>query len=145
MATYKSEKTIIYQSADKVFSRLSNLEALSDILKDVPADQLSPEHQAMLEQIRVTQDTITFPGGPVGEVTLQIIEKVEPTLIRLAGVGTPVPMSLTLNVTPLTTDSCEAFVEIDIQIPIMLKPMVNKPLQDMADQFGKMLTQIPYA
>lgn len=145
MATYKSDKTKISYPAETVFAKLSHLEGLSDVLQKVPADSLSSEHRAMLEQIKVTSDTITFPGGPVGDVTLGVVERVEPSLIKLEGVGTPVPMSLTLHVKPLTSESCEAYVELEVQIPMMLKPMVNKPLQDMADQFGKMLSQIPYA
>lgn len=143
MATYKSENIGIAYPAEKVFSKLSNLEGLGEVLKNVPLDQVAADQRGLLEQVRVTPDTISFPGGPVGDITLRVSEKVEPTLIRLEGQGTPVPMGLTLNITPLTPDTCETFVQIDVQIPKMLQPMVNGPLQKMADQFGQMLRQIP--
>lgn len=145
MATYKSEKVGIAYPAETVYTKLSNLEGLSSMLKDIPEDKVPADKLAMLEQVKVTPDTISFPGGPVGDVTLKVVEKKESVLIRLEGVGTPVPMGLSLNVLPLTPDTCEAYVEIDVQIPAMLKPMVNGPLQQMADQFGTMLRQIPFA
>lgn len=145
MATYKSDKVGIAHPADVVYARLSNLEGLSSLLSNVPADQVPAEQMTMLEQVKVTPDTISFPGGPVGDITLKVTELIEPTLIKLEGLGTPVPMSLALNILPLTPDTCETYVQIDVQIPAMLKPMVNGPLQKMADQFGQMLRQMPFA
>lgn len=145
MATYKSEKVGIAYPAETVFNKLSNLEGLRELLKNAPVDQIPEDKKAMLEQLKVTPDTISFPGGPVGDITLKVVEKESPSRIRLEGQGTPVPVSLTLHIFTLTPDTCEAYVEIDVQIPAMFKPMVNGPLQEMADQFAVMLRQIHYA
>ena len=145
MSTYKSEKIKLAYSAKTVYDRLSNLESLKDILVNVPAEHIPADKREMLDKIKVSSDTISFPGGPVGDITLKVVEKVEPSLIRLEGVGTPVPMNLSLHVVSLTPDSCEAYVEIDVKIPALLKPMVSGPLQQMADQFGQMLRQLPMA
>lgn len=83
------------------------------------------------------------PAALPHDVTLRLAETEAPSLIRMEGQGTPVPLSMTLHITPLTPESCETYVQIDIQIPAMLKPMVNGPLQKMADQFAQMLRQVP--
>lgn len=145
MATYKSEETTIPQPAEKVYSRISNLEGLGEMIKNVPEDKIDAEKRAMLEQVRVSADTISFPAGPAGEVTLKLVEAVEPSLLRMEGVGTPVPISLSMFLTPIAADMCTARVEIDIKIPAMLKPMVSGPLQKMVDQFAQMLRNLPYA
>lgn len=145
MATYKSEVVSLAYPAETVFGKLSNLEGFGGILKNVPADKVPADQLAMLEQVRVTPDTISFPAGPAGEVTSKVAETDAPNLIRMEGFGTPVPMSLTLHITPLTPETCESYVQIDIQIPAMLKPMVNGPLQKMADQIAQMLRQVPMA
>ena len=145
MATYKSATVGLSYPADTVFGKLSNLEGLGSMLRDVPADQVPADQLAMLEQVKVTPDTISFPAGPAGDITLRLSETVAPTLIRMEGYGTPVPMSLALHITPLTPETCECLVQIDIQIPAMLKPMVSGPLQKMADQFAQMLRQVPMA
>ena len=132
-------------SAETVFGKVTNLEGLADLIKQAPADQIPADQKQMLDQIRVTSDTISFPAGPAGEVTLRKVNEVAPTLVELSGEGTPVPVKLSLHITPLTPETCEAQVVFDIQIPAMLKPMVNGPMQKMCDQFSAMLRQIPFA
>lgn len=145
MATYKSEKIKLAYPAETVFSKFSNLEGLSDLLSGLPTDQIPDDKKAMLDKVKVGADTISFPGGPVGDITLRVVERQAPNLIRLEGQGTPVPLSLTLHVLTLSPETSEAYVVIDVQIPALLKPMVNGPLQQMADQFGTMLRQISFA
>ena len=143
--SYKSEVISIAYPAKTVYDRLSNLQALSDVLKNIPADKVPADQMKMLEQVKVTSDSISFPAGPVGEITLKMVEKVEPSFIKLEGVATPVPVSLAMHINAHTDSTCEAYVDIDVQLPAMLKPMVNKPLQQMADQFGQMLRQMPFS
>lgn len=144
MSTYKSDKIQLPYPASTVFTKISDLNGLTEVLKNVPSDKIPDEQKKMLEQVRVSSDTISFPAGPVGEITLKMVEKIEPSLIKLVGEGTPVPLSMSMHISALTPDTSEAYVEIDVQIPAMLAPMVNKPLQQMADQFGKMLRQMPF-
>lgn len=144
MANYKSDIVTLGASAEKVYAKLSNLEGLGDLLKKVDLEQVPADQRGMLEQVSVTPDTISFPAGPVGELTLAVVEKVDPVLIRLEGRGTPVPVGLAMHITPLTAETCEAQVEIDVKIPMMLVPMIGGTLQKMADQFGNMLRQIPF-
>lgn len=81
----------------------------------------------------------------MGALTFKIKERVEPTLVKLDGEGSPVPLTLAMHITPTGADSCTAKVEIDIALPAMLKPMVSGPLQKMADQFGQVLKAIPFS
>ncbi len=144
MAEYKSEETGINAPAEKVYARLSNLEGLGELLDKVPEDKIPADQKELFHQVKITADTISFPAGPVGELNLRLTRTEAPVLIRLEGVGTPVPMSLTLHITPVTEISCLAQVVIDLQIPAMLKPMVNGPLKQMTEQFAMMLKNIPY-
>lgn len=143
MATYKSDKVGFIASAEKVFDRISNLEGLGALLKNVPQESIPADKKAMLEGIDITPESITIPGGPAGNITLQMAQKERPTLVRLEGVGTPVPVSLMLHISPLTPETSEAYVEFDLKIPAMLKPMINGPMQQAVDQFAQVLRQIP--
>lgn len=129
--------------ASTVFEKYSDLEGLGELLKNVPEGYASADQMHMLSKIRVTSDTIVIPGGPVGEITLRVVERQAPTLIRLEGVGTPVPLGMSLHIVPLTPETCETYVQIDLQIPAIMKPMVNGPMQKMVDQFGQMMRQMP--
>lgn len=147
MATYNSEEILLMAPAGAVYSKLSNLDNLRSLLEKVPADKIPADKLEMFNSISVTPDSVTVPGGPVGALTFRMKEKVEPTLIKLAGEGLPpgIALSLSLHITPEGESTSKAKVTIDISIPAMLKPMVSGPLQKMADQFGQVLRAIPFA
>lgn len=144
MAEFKSNETPINASAEAVYKKLSNLEGLKELLARVPEDQIPADQYDLFNQVKITSDTLSFPAGPVGELTLRLVETVEPTFIRLEGVGAPVPMALMLHINPSTEVTCSARVVIDLQIPAMLKPMVSGPLSKMVEQFANMLRSLPY-
>ena len=145
MATYKSSEVSLHAPAETVYAKLSNLENLRSLLDKVPADQIPEDKRQMFDSIHITPDAISVPGGPVGALTFRVKEKEEPSLIKLEGEGAPVAMSLTMHITPDGEDHSRAQAVIDIAIPPMLKPMVNGPLQQMADQFSQVLKAIPFS
>ncbi len=144
MATYKSDEVTLNAPAERVYEKLNNLEGLGDLIKNAPIDQIPEDKRGMLDQIKVTPDTISFPAGPMGALTMRKTKCVAPTLIHLEGEGAPVPMSLNLKLTPMGDSMCGAVVEIDIQIPMMLKPMISGPLTKMTKEFANLLRAIPF-
>lgn len=145
MAVYSSGNVTLPASADKVFEKLSNLENLKGMLEKVPADRIPEDKRQMFENIRITTDTIEVPGGPMGNLVFRVVEREAPSHIKLKGEGIPVQMSLVLNVKPATDTTSIANVDIDIDIPAMLKPMIGGQIQKIANQFGDVLGAIPFA
>ena len=145
MAKYSSGDVTLQASAESVFDKLSNLENLKDLLKQVPADRIPEDKRAMFENIRITPDTIEVPGGPMGSLTFRVTERVSPSHIRLEGEGIPMRRALVFNVKPKTENSSLANVDIDIDIPAMLKPMIGGQIQKIANQFGDVIGAIPFA
>lgn len=145
MATFKNNPVRISYPAETVYSKISNPENLRSLMSSVPVDQIPADKRAMLENIKVTSDSIEVPGGPVGSLTFKISEKKEPTLVKFDGVGSPVAMSLAINISPDGADACLAEVEIDIALPKMVLAMMSGPIQQMADQFGMLLKSVPFA
>ena len=144
MATYSSSTITLPASAENVFEKLSNLENLRTLLNKVPADQVPEDKREVFNNLKITSDSITVPGAPMGELTFRVTERVKPTLIRLSGEGSPVPLGLSMHLEPDGDNSCKAKVDINIEIPAMLKPMIGGHIQKMADQFGQVLTAIPF-
>lgn len=145
MAIYSSDNITINASADAVFDKLSNLENLKTMLDKVPADKVPEDKRQMFENIKITPDTIEVPGAPMGNLVFRVTERKAPSLIRLKGEGIPIEMALILHIEPKTQDSALAKVDIDINIPAMLKPMIGGQIQKIADQFGTVLGAIPFA
>lgn len=145
MAIFKSETVTLNYPAATVFNKLSDLEGLKGLLQNVPADKIPADKIEMFEKIEITPETIMIPGGPAGNITLRMSEKTPFSLIKMEGEGTPVPLTLMMRVSPLTDDSCEAVVEIDIKVPMLVMPMIKGPLQQIVDQFAQVLKTIPMA
>ena len=145
MATYKSDEVPLKASADNVFNRLSNLESLKTLLDQVPADQIPADKKEMFDSIRLTADSIELPGGLVGSIKLRVVERKAPSRITLKGEGTPVPLQLQLDIHPVDEASCRAQAKVDIEIPMMLKPMISGPMQKMTEQFATVLRSIPFS
>ncbi len=145
MAVYKSDKVELAASAESVFNKLSNLENLRGLLEKVPVDQVPDDKREMFDSIQITPETISVPAGPVGNLTFRVTERREPSYIRLDAEGSPVAMSLAMDITPVSENACDAQVAIDIKLPPMLAPMVGGHIQKMADQFGQVLKAIPFS
>lgn len=145
MAKYSSGNIKLNGSAQAVYDKLSNLENLQGMLNKVPADKIPEDKRQMFENIKITPDTIEVPGGPMGNLVFRVTERKAPSLIKLNGEGIPVEMSLALHIEPINSESSSANVDIDINIPAMLKPMIGGQIQKIADQFGDVLGAIPFA
>ena len=145
MSIYSSGNITLNASASSVFDKLSNLENLQGMLNKVPADKIPEDKRQMFENIKITPDTIEVPGGPMGNLLFRVTERKAPSLIKLKGEGIPVEMALVLHVTPISDTSSSANVDIDINLPAMLKPMIGGQIQKIANQFGDVLGAIPFA
>lgn len=145
MAKYKSEEVLLKASAQKVFDKLSDFESLRGLLGQIPEDQIPADKKEMFDNIHLTSDSIELPGGPVGNIRLRVVEKTAPTSIKLKGEGTPVPLSLQLNIIPIDEATCRAAAQVDLEIPAMLRPMIAGPMQKMTEQFAQVLHSIPFA
>lgn len=144
MASYKSEEVTILAPVGKVYATLSNTDNLHRLLENIPEDKIPEQHRDMLKQIVVDGDRITIAGGPTGSIVLEVSRRQEPDFIELTGVGLPISIKMTVSLFADTEESCKAGVQIDADIPMMLRPMVAGPLQKAADQFARLLAGIPY-
>lgn len=145
MANYKSSEITLPAAADTVYEKMSNLDNLKGILSNVPVDKIPEDKREMFENVKITSDSISVPGGPVGDLTFRITEKKSPSLIRLEAEGSPIPLGIAMHIAEDGPSSSKAFVDVDIDIPMMLKPMIGGQIQKMADQFAQVLQMIPFA
>lgn len=144
MATYKSDEVTLKTSAENVFERLSNFESLKTLLAQIPEDQIPADKKEMFDSIRLSNDSIELPGGPVGSIRLKVVERTAPSRITLKGEGTPVPLQLQLDIHPVDDSACRAQAKVDLEIPAMLRPMISGPMQKMTEQFANVLRSIPF-
>lgn len=145
MSVYSSSNVTLNAPVEAVYDKLCNLENLKSLLDKVPADRIPEDKRQMFENIRITPDTIEVPGGPMGNLMFRVTERKAPTMIKLNGEGIPIEMSLVLHLEPVSADTTKAKVDIDINLPAMLRPMVGGQIQKIANQFGDVIGAIPFA
>ena len=105
----------------------------------MPADKLE-----QLRKVEITPDSLTLPGGPTGAVTLRLARCERPSLISLKAADLPIDITLQLHLRPLTENTTEVQCVIDADVPMMLRPMVKGPLQQVADKVAELMGGIPF-
>lgn len=141
---YKSAEVKISAPVQAVFDRLSNIENLRSMLDNMPQDRLTPDKREMLQNMEITADTITLPGGPTGPITLRVTERRSPELIELKPEGLPLDLSLSLRLKADGEDATVAQAVVDADIPFMLRPMVSGPLQKLLDSVAEVLANLKF-
>ena len=133
MSTYSSKPVTGPVAAATLADKFSDFTALQEKI-----DALSDEQRAAVGDVSFTPDTIVLNTPQIGKVTLEAVERTPERLV-LKAQGTPVPLFLKVNLTPADAgDSTEVVGSIDVDLPIMLKPMVGPMLQKFADKFGSL-------
>lgn len=144
MAIFESTLQPVKASAETVYDKLSDLENIKKLIGNIPESTIPADQKEMFDAVRVSDDSITFPAGPVGEVSLKVTGRFRPSLIQLEGVGTPVAISFSLNIFEVDDSMCNVKTTIDIAIPAMLKPMIGGTLEKMAQQFTEVISHLNY-
>lgn len=144
MAEFKSDETTINVSAQKVYSKLSDLENIRSYIDKIPEDNIPEDKLEQFRSLEITSDSISVKGGPTGSIKMNITKKVEPSLIRLEAADIPLSIALEVHIKEISENQCSQQVVIIADIPIFLKPMVSGPLQKVVDQFSAVLGVIPF-
>lgn len=137
MTTYSSKPALIPMSADAVYERISNIESFESRINELPEDVRSK-----IGNVRFTHDSIVINAAPVGDMTLNVSERVPGKRVAFTVANAPVPLFMAINLTEKGPESTEVVTAIDVDMPAMLRPMVGPKLQEAAQKFGDMIKNI---
>lgn len=140
MSTFKSRPVAVQKAAAEVFDTVSNLGALQQRI-----DTLPDEVRQKAENVRFTDDAIFITAAPVGEIRLDVTERVAPERLTLSAANSPVPLSLSINVSPDGETQSSLVGSVDVEIPAMLKPMIGGKMQEVADKLTEMIAALVQA
>ena len=156
MEKYVSSVHTAYAPIERVYEKLSDLTHLQsmqervddpnfveELKARVPADKMPDEEK--LEQIRnaVRQMTFTTPAGPLGTVTLQVVEREEQKLVKLAVNGAPVETCIWIQMLPSAATTALR-VTVGAELNFFIRKMVESKLKPAPDAIAQMLCAIPY-
>ena len=136
MANFESSVKVIPYSQERVYNKLSDLSNLEAIKDRLPQDKV--------EDLSFDSDTLSFTVSPVGQLTLQIVERDPCKSIKLATTNSPLPFNMWIQLVETAEEECNVKVTIEIDINPFMKAMVQKPLQEGLEKMVEMLAVINY-
>jgi hypothetical protein len=127
-----SPPTLVKLPIHKLFEMTGNLNNFTHYMSD------------RVKDISTTEDSCSFTVENIANVTLKILEKTPFTQIRFVAENDKnIPLFLTLNYTTVSENETSVEADMDIEVPVFLKPMVQKPLERFVETLTeKMKTEI---
>lgn len=160
MTKYESGIKTIYATTQRVYEKLSDLSNLqsiqerasdpmfADMIRQQAGDKVNEDQlramQEKLSQMQFTTDSVSIPVEQLGTViTLCIIEREEPKLIKMELLGSPMPGNLWIQLLPCA-EGTRMKLTVGVELNFFLRKMIEGKLKDGVDQLADMLARIPY-
>ena len=133
------------RSVYAMLSDLSNIQRLKDHLPEEATDNDEMNKvRDKLKNLSFDQDSLSINVDPIGQVSMRIIERDEPKMIKLESEKSPFAFKFWIQVLPVTEASSKMKLTIDADIPFFAKSMVAKPLQEGIEKIADALAMIPF-
>lgn len=136
MTEFTSEVKTIPHGVASVYSVLSDLSNLELVRDRVPEDKI--------KNFSFDKDSCTVNVSPVGDVTFQIIERVENDTIKFQGMHLPMEIYMWIQLKDSAENETKLKLTIKADLNVFIKPMVSKPLQEGIGKIAEMLVTLPY-
>jgi len=136
MTDFVSDVQKIPFSAERVFSKLSDLNNLESVLSMIPQDQI--------KGFTFDTDSCSFQANPVGKISIRIIEREPFKTIKLVSEKSPVSFTCWIQLVEVATDDTRLKLTIGADIPLFFKGMIIKPLEEGIKKVAEALAKIPY-
>ena len=139
MSVYKGKSVTIPRPIGDIYAKISDLGQYQPMV-----DQLPDEQRARLQGVEFTADSVRMDAPGVGKLEFKISERKAPNHVGLTAAGSPVPLKLSVDLSEDGPGATVVTPNIDIDIPMMLRPMVGPKMQEAADKLGELVGNINY-
>lgn len=136
MAQYRSKAVVVSRPAQYIVDRFADLSSFASAL-----DSMSDDDRKRVGDVRFSKDSITIDTRQVGVVSFNVTERSADRVV-MSAVGSPVPLSLSVNLSSKDDCTTEIVTAIDVEIPAMLRPMIGGAMQKAVDQFGELMVKL---
>lgn len=134
---YESAVKQIAANADTVYAVLGNLNNLSKVADLIPQDKV--------QELSFDQDSVRFKIDGLGQkITVRIVEREENKTLKFGLENLPMAMNFWIQLKQMEEQDTRMKLTIKAELPMMLKMMFEKKLQQGLDQAAEMLANMPY-
>ena len=158
MTKYESQIYTVNATQQHAYERMANLknfgalrqimeqpEFVERLMANVPAEHAGKVTPEKIEEVRrqfenvvFSEDAVSF-DSKLGLITLAITEREEPKLVKLQGVGTPIDVTLWVQLLPLGAYQSKMKVTIGADVNFFIRKMVEKYLKQAPDGIASFL------
>ncbi len=137
MSKYSGKAVTLPRPITEIYEKISDLGQYSQLIQ-----QLSEEHRSKLNGLVIEGDTIKMNAPAIGQLVFKISDRQAPNHVNFKAEGAPVPLNLCVNLKEEEPGKTSITPAIDIDLPMMLKPLIGGKIQEAADKFGDVFTSI---
>lgn len=152
MAKFESQIKQVNASQSAVYEKISDLNNLAVIKErindpmvqsQIPADKLEQVKDSV-NKMEFTKNTVTAPAGPVGTISLKIIDREPEKCVKFTTTNSPLACTLWVQMLPTSETTSKIKVTLEAELNFFMKQMLEKPLKEGVDKLADMLAMIPY-
>lgn len=136
MTDFTSDTKQIPHATVNVFEMLADLNNLARLGDNLPVSSL--------KDLTFDKDCCRFKVDPVGTIALRIIEREPHKTIKLISESSPIPFTCWIQLVEAGKKDTRLKVTVRADIPLMLRPMVAKPLEKGIEDLATLLATLPY-
>ena len=129
MTNFKSPEVEVNVSAEVLYNKLSNVNNLRNILPP------------QVSEFQSTENSCCFKMGGMPTIHLEIAEKIPNSKISLIAKDSQVPFTLECNISE-NGDMAIATLEINAELNMMMKMMLEKPLANFLNSASEGLKKL---
>lgn len=138
MSVFSGKPVVVPVGRQELYERVSNLGGLQARLQALPAEALAQVGDVEF----IDADTFAINAPGLGRVEFKVTERVAPEKVVMSADTGVVPLNLILELKELTPDSTELSSGIDVEVPVMLRPMIGGKMREAADKFSEMIGRL---
>lgn len=139
MAENKYESKIVSSpcSAADIYRTMSDLSNIEKVRALIPEDKV--------KELEATPDSIRFKVDGLGQkVGIRLVEKEENNYLKFGAENIPIDANFWIQMKEVAPGDTRLRLTIKAELPMMIKMMFEKKLQEGLDKAADMLAQMPF-
>ncbi|MEI6274378.1 MAG: hypothetical protein WCP08_00250 [Prolixibacteraceae bacterium] len=147
---YVCEPRVIPYSQELVYTKLSNLKNLEQLISKEKMEELTQKGVNIsgfnLENFTASEDRCSFKINPLGNVGIEIVEREPFRTIKFEGEkSVPFPVTFWVQLVADCEISCKIRLTLHADLSPMIKMMVNGYLESGIEKLADLLVSVDYS
>ncbi len=135
MITIKSSPQTVEANAGKIFETLSDFRNLEKVKSKISHN---------VNDLEIDADTLRVSVAPLGTVVVRVKECEPFKRIRYVSEKSIVSFELQINLEPVSEEKTDLQLQLDAEVPMMIKMMLGNKLDGFVEKFAEQLSKFPY-